>query len=118
VVSLAVEEVERAAAVIARAFEADPLTVYLLPDGAERAAKARLMFTALTRYDQLFGQVDRADGFEAVATWLGPEHGEETPERLNEAGFDRLHEQVGRACLERLGAFYAVVEEAHRQAVP
>jgi GNAT superfamily N-acetyltransferase len=113
VVSLGVDEVERAAGVLARAFAADPLTLYLLPDDAERARKAPLMFTVLARYDYLFGQVDRFAGFEAVATWLRPEHGTETPERLRAAGFDQLHEQIGAAPVERLEAFYAVVEEAH-----
>jgi GNAT superfamily N-acetyltransferase len=114
---LGVGEVERAAAVLARAFDADPLTRYLFPDRVERARKAPLMFTTLARYDYLFGRVDRLDGFGAVATWLGPEHGAETPQRLSEAGFDQLPDQVGGAPLDRLSAFYAVVEEAHRHAV-
>jgi len=118
VVALEAYEIERAAGVLASAFEADPLTVYLFPDGAERHHKAELMFTALARYDFLFGHVDRLDGFEAVATWLAPDHGAETPERLSEAGFTDLPEQVGNPPLERLAAFYAIVEEAHQHAVP
>jgi len=76
------------------------------------------MFATLARYDYLFGQVDRLDGFGAVATWLAPGHGVETPQRLSEAGFDQLPEQVGSSPLDRLGAFYAVVEDAHRHVVP
>ena len=111
-------EVEQAAAVLARAFDADPLTVYLFPDKVERARKAPLMFTTLARYDYLFGQVDKLEGFGAIATWLTPAHGAETPQRLSEAGFDQLPDQIGRSPLERLDAFYAVVEEGHRRAVP
>ena len=62
--------------------------------------------------------MDRLDGFGAVATWLGPGHGAETPQRLSEAGFDQLPEQVGSSPLDRLRAFYSVVEEAHRNALP
>ena len=71
-----------AAAVIARPFNDDPLTVYLYPSEVERSRFAPLMFEALVWYDCLFGHVDYVDGFSAVATWMP-----ETPERLAAAGF-------------------------------
>jgi GNAT superfamily N-acetyltransferase len=119
VVALGAGELEEAAGVLARAFHDDPLTGHLFPDGGARARLAPLMFTALARYDYLFGQVDRlAAGFSAVATWLRPGERAETPERLAEAGFDDLSAQVGEEPLERLAAFYGAVENAHERATP
>jgi GNAT superfamily N-acetyltransferase len=109
------DEIGRAADVIARAFHDDALTVHLYPDGRERARLAPLMFAALVRYDHLFGQVDRLPGFTAVATWVRPGETTETPERLARAGFDELPDEVP---LERLDAFFSVVERAVKGVAP
>jgi GNAT superfamily N-acetyltransferase len=100
------DEVARAAFVITRAFHDDPLNVYLFPDESARARLSPLMFGALVRYDQLFGQVDRLPDFAAVASWQVPEETAETPERLTQAGFDDLPDEVS---IERLGTFFDVV---------
>ena len=103
VLTLQREQVEQAARVIARAFHEDPLNVLLFPDGEMRARFAPLMFQAFVRYDQLFGQVDYLPGFTAVATWIRPGV-TETPERLAEAGFGDLPEEVPLAVLETVFA--------------
>jgi GNAT superfamily N-acetyltransferase len=114
VLTLRSEEVERAARVIARAFHEDELNVHLYPDGETRARVAPLMFEALVRYDQLFGQVDRLSEFAAVASWLRP--GEtETPERLAQAGFGNLPDEVP---LETLDAVFGFIGRAIARAAP
>ena len=102
-------DVERAAQVIARAFHEDELNVHLYPDGETRARLAPLMFEALVRYDQLFGQVDHLAGFPAVASWLCPGETVETPERLAQAGFDDLPDGVPLEMLEAVFGFIGPV---------
>ena len=104
VVTLRNEDVGRAAQVIAAAFHADPLNVYLYPDDAIRARLAPLMFDAIVRYDALFGQVDHLPGFRAVATWMRPGEAEETPERLALAGFQALPDEVPLQMLDTVFA--------------
>jgi GNAT superfamily N-acetyltransferase len=111
-------EASAAGALLARAFFDDPLTTHLFPDESQRARDAPEMFDVLARYDILFGAVDRLGDFDAVATWLMPGEIAETPEKLAQAGFDQLANKIGTAPLERLGAFYSVVEEAHMRAAP
>ena len=111
------DEVGVAAAALARAFDADPLSRYLFPEGAERARLAPLLFEAVVRYHCLFGLAERLNDFSGVALWLGP--GQiETPERLRQAGFDQLPERVGRLPVDRMGATDEAVAEAHRRAMP
>jgi GNAT superfamily N-acetyltransferase len=107
--SLRDEDVGRAARVIARAFHDDALTVHLYPDDETRVRLAPLMFEALVRYDQLFGQVDYLPGFTAVATWLRPGETAETPDRLAQAGFDDLPDDVP---LEALDSFFGAIGPA------
>jgi GNAT superfamily N-acetyltransferase len=108
VLTLHREQVEQAARVIARAFHEDALNVFLYPDGEKRARFAPLMFEAFVRYDQLFGQVDYLPAFTAVASWIRPGV-TETPERLAEAGFSNLPEEVPLAVLETVFAFIGKV---------
>ena len=58
VLSLGEPDVGVAGDVIARAFETDALNVRQYPDVETRARCAPMLFEALLRYDQLFGQDD------------------------------------------------------------
>ncbi|MGO8876513.1 MAG: GNAT family N-acetyltransferase [Acidimicrobiales bacterium] len=100
--SLGLSEVAPAAALIARAFDEDPLNAHFYPDAADRARLAPSMFEAIVRYDVLYGQVDRLVDFTALAAWRVPVGSEETPEKLARAGFADLPGDVP------LGAFDAV----------
>lgn len=118
IVGVVAHEASAVGAVLSRAFFDDPLNTHLFPDERRRARDAPEIFGVLARYDILFGRVDRLGDFDAVATWLMPGEIAETPERLAQAGFDQLADTVGIAPLERLEAFYSVVEEAHMRAAP
>src|SRR5437773_6653415 len=103
-------EVGRVASVIARAFHEDPLNVFLFPDDRDRARLSPRMFEALVRYDQLFGRVDRLSEFAAVASWQIPGETAETPERLAQAGFDDLPDEIPLGQLEAVfGAIGAAI---------
>jgi GNAT superfamily N-acetyltransferase len=104
VLSLGEDDVGVAGRVVARAFETDDLNLRQYPDTATRARCAPMLFEALVRYDQLFGQVDYLEGFAAVASWLRP--GDvETPEKLAQAGFDDLPEDVDMEFIEKVFGF-------------
>ena len=115
VLSLRDEDVGQASGVIARAFHGDALTVHLYPDDETRRRLAPLMFEALVRYDQLFGQVDHLPGFTAVATWLRPGGMAETADRLAQAGFDDLPDDVP---LEALDSFFGAIGPAIASVAP
>jgi len=116
IVGVLEHEASAVGAVLARAFFDDPLNTHLFPDEGKRARDAPEMFEVLARYDILFGRVDRLGECDAVATWLMPGEIAETPEKLAQAGFDQLARKVGIVPLERLEAFYSVVEDAHMRA--
>jgi GNAT superfamily N-acetyltransferase len=105
VLTLGTADVERAGAVIARAFYADPLNVHLYPDERMRTQIAPSMFTAYVRLDQMFGQVDHLPELQAVASWVLPGEAAETPERLAEARFDDLPAEVPLDVLETVFGF-------------
>ena len=109
------EDVGLAARVIARAFHEDALNVHLYPDDETRARVTPLMFSAIVRYDHLFGQVDRLPGFAAVASWIRPGEEVETSERLAQAGFDDLPDDVP---LETLDTVFAFIGPAIAKAIP
>ena len=115
VLSLRDEDVGQASGVIASAFHDDALTVYLYPVDETRKRLAPLMFEALVRYDQLFGQVDRLPGFTAVATWLRPGETAEAADRLAQAGFDALPDEVP---LEALDSFFGAIGPAIASVAP
>ena len=112
---LRIEDVGRAAGIIARAFHEDALNVHLYPDGATRARLSPVMFDAIVRYDQLFGQVDHLPGFTAVATWMRPGETEETPAQLAQAGFDDLPVEVP---LDTLDAVFSYIGPAIANLAP
>ena len=111
VVPLGPAESDRAGALIARAFDTDPLAAHLFPDQGDRGRLAPLLFGAFLRYDRLFGHVDRLGDFRAVAAWQLPDGPGETPERLARAGFADLPRAVPlvrlEAVLEAIGAAVA-----------
>jgi GNAT superfamily N-acetyltransferase len=115
VLPLQKEDVEVAGRVIARAFHEDELTVHLYPDSQTRSRFAPAMFEALVRYDQLFGQVDHLAGCTAVASWMRPGETVETPERLAQAGFDGLPDDVP---LETLDAVFGYIGSVIATAAP
>ena len=115
VLPLREDDVDLAGRVIARAFHEDELTVHLYPESDLRARFAPAMFAAFLRYDQLFGQVDHLAGCTAVASWIGPGEAVETPERLAQAGFEDLPDEVP---IETLDSVFGFIGPAIAKAAP
>ena len=61
-------------ALLARAFEHDPLYAYVLPDAATRLAKLAWMFERWLHAVAPSGMADITSGGEGVALWLPPGH--------------------------------------------
>ena len=109
VLPLQKDDVEVAGRVIARAFHEDELTVHLYPDSDSRAHLAPAMFAAFLRYDQLFGRESTIspDALRWRGRWIRPGETVETPERLAQAGFDDLPDEVPIETLDSVFGFIA-----------
>lgn len=112
-------DLEAHAAALARAFHADPLQTYILPDPEERAARSPAHFASLLRYGLLFGEVFTIPGpATGAAIVLPPDGWDVTPERAAAAGFDRWPETIGPVASERFLTTLSVIEPFHQRDVP
>ena len=108
-----------AAAALARAFQDDPLQMYVFPDPGERAVRSPGHFAPLLRYGLRFGEVLTTAGTPAgAAVWLGPNAWEVTPERAAAAGLDELPNAMGTAAAERFFSVLAAIDPYHHRDVP
>jgi GNAT superfamily N-acetyltransferase len=114
------DQIEVAAAVLARAFHYDPPIVYILPDAAERARLLPSFMKTFVTYASMFGEplTTPADKPEAVALWLPLDDLNETPERDRQAGVDRIPAIFGAATFERFTRFVKFTERFHQQTAP
>jgi GNAT superfamily N-acetyltransferase len=119
IVGLAEQDVSAAAAVLAQAFQDDPLQTYVFPDPVERAARSPAHFAPLLRYGLLFGEVlTTARAPMGAAVWLGPNAWEVTPERAAAAGLDELSNALGAAAADRFFSVLEAVDPYHHRDVP
>ncbi len=118
-VPLREEDVDAAAAALARAFQDDPLQRYVLPDPAERVALSPGHFAPILRYGLRFGEVWTTEGAPlGAAVWLPPGEWEVTPERAAVAGLDQLPQAIGEAAAQRFFSVLGAVEPFHREISP
>src|SRR6478735_391512 len=119
IVPLRERDLPAAAAALSRAFDHDPLQMYVFPDPVERAARSPALFTPLLRYGLLFGEVlTTAGGPVGAAVWLGPAAWEVTPGRAKAAGLDELPTVLGAAAAERFLSVLAAIDPYHHRDVP
>ena len=119
VVHLKGEDLGRAAASLARAFQDDPLQTYVFPDPAERAARSPAHFAPLLEYGLRFGTVLTTAGEpRGAAVWLPPGRTQITDDRATEAGLDKLPELLGVEAATRFFAALSAVEPYHKTDVP
>jgi ribosomal protein S18 acetylase RimI-like enzyme len=119
VVSLSEENLDGAARSLARAFQDDPLQIYVFPDPAERAMLSPAHFAPLLRYGMMFGEVLTTEGKPlGAAVWLPPEGWEVTPERAAAAGFDDLPNIIGEEASERFFSALGAIDPYHHRDVP
>lgn len=89
-------------AVLAQAFEQDPLQVYMLPDAAQRRSVSPRQMEASVRYGYLYGLVLRTSGdCRGVAVWLRPGETELSAGRAEAAGMVAVAALMGGEAGER-----------------
>jgi len=107
IVTLTDAQVPAAGALLARAFQDDPLMTYSIPDPAERTRLLPEMYARMIRFGTLAGEVCATAGLEGVALWMPPgaqwkrEHMVasrmlEMAALIGEAAYQRYRDVVGR----------------------
>jgi GNAT superfamily N-acetyltransferase len=99
-------QIALAGAVLAHAFQNDPLMVYTIPDAAERVTLLPEFYVRMVRFGFLSGEVYTTEGaIEGAAVWLPP-HVKWDRESIEAAGLDELSRIIGD---EAMGRFREVV---------
>jgi ribosomal protein S18 acetylase RimI-like enzyme len=114
---LRVEEIEPAAALLARAFVGDPFPALLADDPAARLTASRWAFGAFARYGLAFGDVCTVGDLDGVAIWWAPEYVEPNEERAAAAGLATGAEVMGQDAWRRFLAFGELTAKVHQRSV-
>ncbi len=111
-----------AAQVLGRAFQSDPLFVYLMPNAEMRAVVAPAFFGVVAAYAQAYGVLDLAPDSAGAACWLRP--GLTTPKVRQMLRLGRPLLRLWRALflfgagrMRQLMAISGYAEEQHRRAM-
>lgn len=108
-----------AGALLARAFDRDPMWTYLFPDAIRRTAQMTWFFERWCRALAPLGGSYITGGGEGVILWLPPAH---SPDiglgRLLRAGLGRAPFHFGAGWLYRVGRIQAALGDVHRVLVP
>lgn len=119
IVSLREDDLQAAAAALARAFQDDPLQVHMLPDPVERAALSPAHFASILRHGQQFGEVLTTAGPpQGAVVCLPPDGWSVTPGRVAAAGLDQLPAIVGEAAAGRFSSIMGLLESHHHRDAP
>lgn len=111
-------QVPRVAALLARAFEDDPLMDYAMPDPAARARLLPKLIGLNVRYGQRYGEVYATAKWEGAAVWLPPRRTRYTPWRMLRAGMFAAPLAVDWAVLRRLSVVENYTARLHRLHAP
>jgi hypothetical protein len=106
-----------ASKVLARAFQHDPLQVWILPDEGLRSTVSPAMFSTLILYSQLSGHVWTTQCVDGVSAWLSPGY-VHTDDVSAQSGFNRLPEQIGAQASGRYTRFIDHLEMIRCRAMP
>lgn len=108
-------QLSRCAAVLAEAFQEDPLEVYALPDSEARCRAAPSQFAAALRLGLLCNGAFTTGGQpRGAAVWLGPGETEIDPGRARASGLAGLPALLGPVASERLGRVWDRFYEVRR----
>jgi hypothetical protein len=113
------DQIDIAAGVLARAFQLDPVMVYVVPDADERARLLPPFMKAFVTYATMFGEpLTTAERPEAVALWLPLDDLSETPERDHQAGIDQIPTIFGAEAFTRFMHIARTAERFHQRTAP
>lgn len=108
----------RVAALLARAFQDDPLTAAALPDAARRARNLPRLIGLNVRYAVRYGEVYATRGMEGAAVWLPPGRTPASVGRMLRVGALAAPLTISWTALWRLGALETQTDRLHRQHAP
>ncbi|WP_376796204.1 GNAT family N-acetyltransferase [Thermogemmatispora sp.] len=100
---LSAEQAGPACQVLGRAFQHDPLMVFVIPEERRRALLLPGLFAMTVHYCLRYGQVYASPGLEGVACWLPPGNTTPTFERLLSIGLRFPPLRLGPRSLWRIG---------------
>jgi ribosomal protein S18 acetylase RimI-like enzyme len=107
-----------ASEIMGKAFQDDPLWMYLAPDETRRARALSLSMNILVRYSLLYGRIYTTPTLDGVACWLPP--GETTPSfsRLIRIGIRSAPFQLGWTGFRRYMAVENYSGKIHKSIAP
>ncbi|WIG59532.1 MAG: hypothetical protein OJF49_002279 [Ktedonobacterales bacterium] len=108
----------RVAALLARAFQYDPLMCYVIPNAEQRQRLLPYLISLNVRYAMLYGEVYATQGFEGVAVWLPPGRTAMTPWRMAHAGMFAAPLKMPWPALRRLARVGAHTASLHERCAP
>jgi ribosomal protein S18 acetylase RimI-like enzyme len=117
-VALAECPFEAAAAMMGRAFHADPLMVLALPAAAHRARAVPAVYGGILRYARRYGRGHALPDGSAMACWLPPGASSPTFPRMLRAGMLAIPVALGLRAYLKLDAFERHAEALHRKHAP
>jgi GNAT superfamily N-acetyltransferase len=117
-IRLSEPQVTAAALVLARAFQEDAGTVYMIPPMVGRSRGLPFLFTPIIRYALVHGEGYITEGGDAVALWLPPGGTTPTPEGMGEAGIGDAAHELGAEVMDRLVNLTTYLETLHAQIMP
>jgi ribosomal protein S18 acetylase RimI-like enzyme len=108
----------RVAALLAQAFDDDPLMRYAVPDARQRSRLLRRLIGLNVRYVCRYGEVYATPGFAGAAVWLPPGRTTPTLGRMLRAGMFVAALRIPWPVLRRLAAVEAHVQALHARYAP
>ena len=113
--TLAPPDAPGAAAVLARAFQADPMMVYLMPDPARRQHVLPRFMGGVQRYCLTYGTVMVARDLSGVACWLPPGGTDVTLARMARTGVVSAAASLGIGGLRRMLPLTSAMDRDHHR---
>lgn len=113
------DQVLPASHVLARAFFADPMPVFVEPDAERRERMLPGFFSTGVWLGHRLGEVYApADGLHAAAVWMPPNAPEITQHDVDQAGNADRHAEMGEAAMARFNEVMAVWDALHERDMP
>ena len=111
-------DARRVAALLARAFQDDPLMRYAIPDAHKRGQLLPWLIGLNVRYGCRYGEVYRTPEYTGAAIWLPPNHATYTLWRMLRAGMFVAPLRLPWPMLRRLAAVESRAQSLHERHTP
>jgi len=118
VIRLSAEQLAFGKAMMGRAFQDDPLLVYVVPDHGRRAQLTPELYGGIMRYCLLYGESYVTADMGGAACWLPPHHSSPELARMIRAGMLRVPLKFGWRGFKRLNRFERYSEAVHKNCAP